>query len=158
MKRSINTLGKNSWFCALLWGKGEPLSFVCNPVFCTEFCTVTVKNLLFISVAIITAIIYIYISVSHIFFMMPKHVLIYGHSFVDRLDYSLISRYVLCRFTEMVTFRGNYHFLRMCISWIFMPQAWKVRRGHLVFGSSVRQSVCPSVCPFIRPSVIPSRL
>ena len=37
---------------------------------------------------------------------------------------------------------------------IFMPPAWKVRRGHLVFGLSVRLSVRPSVCP----SVIPSRL
>ena len=27
-----------------------------------------------------------------------------------------------------------------------MPPAWKVRRGHLVIGSSVRPSVCPSVC------------
>ena len=29
---------------------------------------------------------------------------------------------------------------------IFMSPAWKVRRGHLVFGSSVRPSVCLSVC------------
>ena len=28
-------------------------------------------------------------------------------------------------------------------SWIFMPPAWKVRRGHLVIGSSVRLFVCP---------------
>ena len=43
---------------------------------------------------------------------------------------------------------------KVCIHWIFMPPAWKVRRGHLVFGSSVRLSVRLSVCP----SVIPSRL
>ena len=36
---------------------------------------------------------------------------------------------------------------------IFMPPAWKVRRGHLVFGSSVRPSVCPSVRPSVRLSV-----
>ena len=36
---------------------------------------------------------------------------------------------------------------------IFMPPAWKVRRGHLVIGSSVRPSVCPSVCPSVRNSV-----
>ena len=30
---------------------------------------------------------------------------------------------------------------------IFMPPAWKVRRGHLVIGSSVRPSVCASVIP-----------
>ena len=34
-----------------------------------------------------------------------------------------------------------------------MPPAWKVRRGHLVIGSSVRPSVCPSVCPSVRNSV-----
>ena len=36
---------------------------------------------------------------------------------------------------------------------IFMPPAWKVRQGHLVFGSSVRLSVCLSVCPSVRNSV-----
>ena len=36
---------------------------------------------------------------------------------------------------------------------IFMPPAWKVRRGHLVFGSSVRPSVCPFVCLSVRNSV-----
>ena len=36
---------------------------------------------------------------------------------------------------------------------IFMPPAWKVRRGHLVFGSSVRPSVRPSVCPSVSLSV-----
>ena len=36
----------------------------------------------------------------------------------------------------------------------FMPQAWKVRRGHLVIGSPIRPSVCTSVCL----SVIPYRL
>ena len=40
---------------------------------------------------------------------------------------------------------------------IFMPPAWKVRRGHLVIGSSVRPSVClsvrPSVCLSVRNSV-----
>ena len=35
--------------------------------------------------------------------------------------------------------------------WIFMPPAWKVRRGHLVIGSSVRLSVCLSVCPSVCP-------
>ena len=34
-----------------------------------------------------------------------------------------------------------------------MPPAWKVRRGHLVFGSSVRPSVRLSVCPSVRNSV-----
>ena len=35
----------------------------------------------------------------------------------------------------------------------FMPPAWKVRRGHLVIGSSVRPSVCPSVIPsIVRPA------
>ena len=34
---------------------------------------------------------------------------------------------------------------------IFMPPAWKVRRGHLVFGSSVRLFVRLSVCLFVRP-------
>ena len=29
---------------------------------------------------------------------------------------------------------------------LFMPPAWKVRRGHLVIGSSVCPSVCLSVC------------
>ena len=37
--------------------------------------------------------------------------------------------------------------------WIFMPPAWKVRRGHLVFGSSVRLSVCPSLRLSVRNSV-----
>ena len=36
---------------------------------------------------------------------------------------------------------------------IFMPPAWKVRRGHLVIGSSVRPSVRPSVCRFVCLSV-----
>ena len=33
---------------------------------------------------------------------------------------------------------------------IFMPPAWKVRQGQLVFGSSVCLSVCLSVRPFVR--------
>ena len=41
---------------------------------------------------------------------------------------------------------------------IFMPPAWKVRRGHLVIGSSVCLSVCPFVCLSVCLSVIPSRL
>ena len=36
---------------------------------------------------------------------------------------------------------------------VFMLPAWKVRRGHLVFGSSVRPSVCPSVRPSVCLSV-----
>ena len=39
--------------------------------------------------------------------------------------------------------------LLVCSFLIFMPPAWKVRRGHLVIGSSicpVRPFVCPSVC------------
>ena len=35
---------------------------------------------------------------------------------------------------------------------LFMPPAWKVRRGHLVVGSSIRLSVHLSVCLSIRPS------
>ena len=41
----------------------------------------------------------------------------------------------------------------VCCNYFFMPPAWKVRRGHLVIGSSVRLSVCLSVCLSIRNSV-----
>ena len=37
----------------------------------------------------------------------------------------------------------------------FSAPAWKVHRGHLVFGSSVRLSVRPFVCPSVRVSVCP---
>ena len=37
-----------------------------------------------------------------------------------------------------------------------MPPAWKVRRGHLVIGLSVRPSVCLSVCLSVCPPVCPS--
>ena len=37
----------------------------------------------------------------------------------------------------------------------FSAPAWKVRRGHLVFGSSVPLSVRPFVCPSVRLSVYP---
>ena len=37
----------------------------------------------------------------------------------------------------------------------FSAPAWNVRRGHLVFGSSVRLSVRPSVCTSVRLSVYP---
>ena len=63
-----------------------------------------------------------------------------------------------------------YSFLHVCpicfniLSWnfvydfLFMPLAWKVRRGHLVIGHpsvclSVRQSVRPSVRLSVRPSI-----
>ena len=45
---------------------------------------------------------------------------------------------------------GNKQFSAL-FSYIFMPPAWKVRRGHLEFGSL-------SVSPSVHPSVIPSRL
>ena len=35
-----------------------------------------------------------------------------------------------------------------------MLPAWKVRWGHLLFGSSVRVSVRPSICPSVRNSVL----
>ena len=38
-----------------------------------------------------------------------------------------------------------YEFLKRHWTWLFMPQAWKVCRGHLVIGSSVRLFVRPSV-------------
>ena len=53
-----------------------------------------------------------------------------------------------------VKVRGQcYYGQGYAVSIIVMPPAWKVRRGHLVFGSSVRPSVCPSVCPSVRLSV-----
>ena len=42
--------------------------------------------------------------------------------------------------------------------WPFMPPAWKVRRGHLVIGSSVRLSIHPSVCPYFCPAYILSAI
>ena len=40
-----------------------------------------------------------------------------------------------------------FHFVNVLKDWstLFMPPAWKVRRGHLVFGR-------PSVCPLFRPA------
>ena len=48
---------------------------------------------------------------------------------------------------ESVSAERGDHSSRYTYHIVFMPPAWKVRRGHLVFGSSVR----PSVCPFVRP-------
>ena len=39
------------------------------------------------------------------------------------------------------------------VNFFYMPPTWKIRRGHLVIGSSVRPSVCPSVCLSVRNSV-----
>ena len=47
----------------------------------------------------------------------------------------------------------NMDVILFFVTSIFMPPAWKVRRGHLVFGSSVRPSVRPFVCLSVRNSV-----
>ena len=44
--------------------------------------------------------------------------------------------------------------IKLSLKNVFMPPAWKVRRGHLVIGSSIYLSLCLSACL----SVIPSRL
>ena len=42
---------------------------------------------------------------------------------------------------------------RRNFTWIFMSPAWKVRRGHLVIGSSIHLSVCLSVRLFVCNSI-----
>ena len=51
-----------------------------------------------------------------------------------------------------LTFVPSVHVCHSCLAgrMLFMPPAWKVCRGHLVFGSSVRPSVCLSGRPFVR--------
>ena len=48
---------------------------------------------------------------------------------------------------------SSYNTLIWTAAIIFMPPAWKVRRGHLVIGSSIRLFVHPSVRLFDRDSV-----
>ena len=48
---------------------------------------------------------------------------------------------------------NNFKDLFMPPAWKVRRGAWKVRRGHLVIRSSVRPSVCPSICLSVRNSV-----
>ena len=74
-------------------------------------------------------------------------------------DTLLISRTIYLPIIDILSFTiytAKQHTPSSEFLWLFMSPAWKVRRGHLVFGSSVRPSVCPSVRLFVRPSVCPS--
>ena len=88
----------------------------------------------------------------HVYFVSTEDIVGYLPVSLFTLDLQLTIR--VRNRLEMKNFMKNIWHWHCSYSTanIFMPLAWKVCRGHLVFGSSVHPSVSPSICLSFRNS------